>query len=180
MDVRRRLGLATLAALIAVSLTALSCGRTRDECPLCQRGECANLAFTIERTNGAAVRTCCPRCGLHALRPAGSGAGSGAASVRWDDVRSLSVADFDTAQSLRAESALYVEGSDVTPCSMHVQAPRDERGCCLAPVYDRCLPSVLAFRTRERAEAFAKDNGGIVRSFEELKAASAAAPSPAS
>jgi hypothetical protein len=70
---------------------------------------------------------------------------------------------------------VYVEGSDVTPCSsMHEGTPPvDERGCCMKAVYDRCLPSVLAFRSRERAESFAKEHGGTVKTLAEIDAPAA-------
>lgn len=85
---------------------------------------------------------------------------------------SLAVRDFDTADVLDAGSAAYVEGSDVSPCSSGTQdQPRDERGCCLKPVYDRCLPSLIAFGSRDRAEAFARDHGGVVRTLSELRSA---------
>jgi len=84
----------------------------------------------------------------------------------------LAVRDFDTAGLLDAGSAAYVEGSDVSPCSSGAMGqPRDERGCCLKPVYDRCLPSLIAFGSRDRAEAFARDHGGVVKTLPELRSA---------
>lgn len=129
-------------------------------CSVCQRVECANLTFTIRLEDGKKVENCCARCGLHYLaqeRPA---------------VASLRVRDFDSAKSLDARGAFYVEGSDVTPCStmMDGPAPRDERGCCMKAVYDRCLPSLLAFETRSRADVFAREHGGEVRAFEQIRA----------
>ena len=60
----------------------------------------------------------------------------------------------------------------MTPCaSMEAAAPRDERGCCMTQTYDRCLPSLLAFASRSRAEAFAREHGGEVKTFAELEAA---------
>jgi hypothetical protein len=90
-------------------------------------------------------------------------------------VASAAVRDFDTAGRLDAASAAYVEGSDVSPCTSNTgDQPRDERGCCLKPVYDRCLPSLIAFGSRERAEAFARDHGGVVKTFPELRTATQA------
>ena len=125
-------------------------------CSQCGRTECRNMAFTVHLQDGTEVETCCPRCGLHYLEgehPA---------------VRSLSAHDFYTAAKLPADRAFYVEGSDVTPCLAPGNPPvRDEHGCC-APVYDRCLPSLLAFSSRERAEAFAKEHGGTMKTFGEI------------
>ncbi len=112
------------------------------------------MTFTIHLAGGAAVKTCCPRCGLrymasHRLSPA-----------------SLSVRAFDTAESLDAKGASYVEGSDVSPCTAGAASgPKDERGCCVNPVYDRCQPSLIAFATPQSAAAFARLHGGAVRTF---------------
>jgi hypothetical protein len=35
-------------------------------------------------------------------------------------------------------------------------------------VWDRCLPSLIAFRSREEAEVFCEQHGGIVKVYEEL------------
>ena len=146
------------AVLAAFLLLAMGCGHGRRMCAVCQRDECGNLAFTIRLLDGSEVETCCPRCGLRFLEQ------------EHPSVASLSMRDFDTAGRIDAQSAFYVEGSDVTPCtSMHGSSPpKDERGCCMAPVYDRCLPSVLAFRSKDRAEAFGREHGGIVKTFAEL------------
>lgn len=151
----QRVAAAVLAALL---LFAAGCGRGHKMCAVCQRDECGNLAFTIHLKNGSEVETCCPKCGLRYL------------DQEHPTFASLSVRDFDTAGQLDARGAFYVEGSDVTPCtSMHPSSPpKDEQGCCVAPVYDRCLPSVLAFRSKDRAEAFGRMHGGIVKTFANL------------
>jgi hypothetical protein len=125
---------------------------------MCGREECRNLAFTIHLTGGGAVKTCCPRCALRYLqqeRPA---------------VARLEVQDFASARTVDARAAAYVEGSDVHPCSAGHDMPKDERGCCMKQVYDRCLPSVLAFADATAAEGFAREHGGFVTSFDRLEA----------
>jgi len=156
--VLRRHGLASFALAAGLGFWAASCSGERS-CSVCAREECRNLSFTIRLQSGKSVQTCCPRCGLHYLEQAHPA------------VASLLVRDFDSARPLDARSAFYVEGSDVTPCSsMHASAPpRDERGCCLKAVYDRCLPSVLAFGSRERAEGFAREHGGTVKTLGEVE-----------
>lgn len=102
--------------------------------------------------------TCCPRCALRYL------------AGPHPRVVFLGVKAFDSAKSLDARSAFYVEGSDAEPCARHEgRHPTDERGCCLKQVYDRCLPSLVAFEARDRAEAFAHDHGGFVRTFDALE-----------
>jgi hypothetical protein len=154
---RSRLARALLATCLLLAVA--SCNRGKF-CEVCQRMECGNMAFTIRLQNGKSLDTCCPRCGLHYIEQ------------EHPAVASLSVREFDGTGSLDARSAFYVEGSNVTPCSaMHAStAPRDERGCCMKQVYDRCLPSVLAFGSRERAASFAEEHGGTVKSFAELDA----------
>jgi len=151
--------IAMMAAALGVLAPVLSCG-AKPTCKVCQRAECGNLTFTILLRDGSKVQTCCARCGLHYV------------AMERPDVASMSVRDFDTANLLDAGAALYVDGSDVTPCSsMHAPKgpPQDERGCCMKAVYDRCLPSLLAFASRERAEAFSRDHGGIVKTFDQIE-----------
>lgn len=154
----RLLGAILLTAVMAVLLLVPSCGRARHSCSVCGGEECANLTFRIRLADSEVVETCCARCGVHFLK------------TERRPVASLEVRDFDTAQPLDARSAIYVVGSDVTPCKdMHAtSAPRDERGCCLRPTYDRCLPSVLAFQARERAVEFSTQHGGSLASFDQL------------
>ena len=87
-------------------------------------------------------------------------------------VAALAVRGFADARKLDAQKAFYVEGSDVHPCASRERAPAvDARGCCLKAVYDRCEPSLVAFESAEKAESFAHDHGGFVRTFDELKTA---------
>src|SRR5712691_7941338 len=144
-----------LAVLIAAAIAAAStsaCRVAAAKCAACDRAECKNMVFTIHLSNGKTVNTCCPRCGQHYIE-----------SQR-PSVASLSVRAFDTAAILDATRALYVDGSNVTPCTVEGSSlPKDERGCCMNPVYDRCLPSLIAFDSRAKAEAFAREHGGIVK-----------------
>jgi hypothetical protein len=144
--------------LLTVALAAsTACTHHAAACAQCGRAECRNLAFDIRLADGKVVQTCCPRCGLHYL------AGS------HPPVASLAVRDFDTAMRIDANTALYVDGSDVHPCtSMAGPQPMEERGCCMKTDYDRCLPSLLAFASKAKAEAFADDHGGTVKTFAEL------------
>jgi hypothetical protein len=151
------LRVAIAAAVPAAALLLLaSCGTGVEGCAICGRG-CGNLAFTIHLSSGATVQTCCPRCALRYLEQ------------EQPDVAQLEVRDFATGRLLDARGAVYVEGSDVHPCSAgHEGPPKDERGCCLATVYDRCLPGAIAFADRSLAEAFAREHGGFLRSLDAL------------
>ncbi len=152
--------LATTVLLAIAIAPAAGCRRGPEPCSQCGRAECTNLAVSIHLLDGRNVKTCCPMCALHFVR---------ASHAR---VASMTVRDFDLATALDATAAWYVEGSDVQPCAAPRggSKPLDERGCCLKTVYDRCLPSVLAFGTRDRAEAFARRHGGSLRTFTMLQA----------
>lgn len=145
------------AAAAATWVLLASCTAGAPGCAMCGREECKNLAFTVRTEDGRAFETCCPRCGLRFI------------AEENPKVASLEVRDFATAKSIDARTAVYVEGSDVHPCAAgHEGPPKDERGCCLEAVYDRCLPSALAFADRRTAETFARENGGFVTAFESL------------
>lgn len=150
------LRLRIVSSLFALALAA-SCHGAPVGCVMCGREECTNLAFAIRLAGGGTVETCCPRCALRYLER------------EQPQVAALSVRDFATSREIDARTAVYVEGSDVHPCSAgHAGPPKDERGCCMKTVYDRCLPSALAFADRAAAETFAKEHGGFVTSFDRL------------
>lgn len=149
---------AAVAALVTAALLAvLACGAPPG-CPQCGREECRNLAFTIHLADGGRVQTCCPRCALRYIQE------------EKPEVASLEAHAFDTARPIDVDRAFWVEGSDVHPCSHGVEGPpKDERGCCLEAVYDRCLPSLLAFSDPVGAAAFAREHGGFLTSFEKIR-----------
>lgn len=124
-------------------------------CAVCARDECPGVAFQVTLENGKVVETCCPRCGLHYLH------------AHDQQARTMRATDFATGEWIDATRALYVSGSEVSPCSA-MEARRDAEGCCMVKTYDRCLPSVIAFQARANAERFAKEHGGQVIGFGEI------------
>jgi hypothetical protein len=107
------------------------------------------MTLVVARADGSHQQTCCARCGARVV----------ARDAR--PVASVTVRDFDTALPIAVERAVFVEGSDVHPCRGIVSdPPRDERGCCLKAVYDRCEPSVVAFDSAEAAGRFMRRHGG--------------------
>ncbi|MBZ5639451.1 MAG: nitrous oxide reductase accessory protein NosL [Acidobacteriia bacterium] len=150
----------TCRLLLTVTLAAVTaaCSTQAKVCEQCGRAECRNLSFDVRHQDGTVVQTCCPRCALHYLAGA------------HPPVASLAVRDFDTAGRIDATLAFYVEGSEVAPCTASAGSPpRDERGCCMKTVYDRCLPSLLAFGSSAKAETFARQHGGTIRTFADLQ-----------
>lgn len=55
--------------------------------------------------------------------------------------------DYSTGKGIDGRLAFYAKDSDVIPC---------------------CVPSIIAFGTRERAEGFQKEHGGKLYSYEEV------------
>ena len=114
------------------------------------------MTVRIEYADGGKQVTCCPRCASHAV-----------AEAKGRQVTHLVARDYATGRELDARLATYVDGSDVEHC----RTPREEvadSGCCRELVYDRCLPSLIAFGTAESARAFSREHGGEVRQFEDL------------
>ena len=148
------------AALLAAALAASSaCGPAGAHCDVCDRDECTALAFRVEYEDGGSQTTCCPKCASHAVKEAREKSGRQVARLR--------ARDFASGGEIDAREAFYVEGSDVEHC----MAPKEEpttQSCCRLLTYDRCLPSLIAFGSREIAAAFVRDHGGELRSFDEL------------
>jgi len=144
------------AALLAAAAVG-ACRTASAHCDVCGRDECTALAFTVEYAGGDVQETCCPKCASHAV-----------AQSRGREVSRLLARDFATGRQVDGREATYVEGSDVEHCRAPSEV-RAEEGCCRVLTYDRCLPSLIAFGSRPDAEAFARDHGGQVRRFEDLR-----------
>ena len=145
----------TVAALVGGGVLYFRHQQASAQCPLCVRPIHANNRTVIE-VDGARKQVCCPACALSLKAQKGSA------------LRFLSVADFDTNETLVAERATYVIGSDVRTCLKHASPPIDESKRALALHLDRCEPNILAFRTHDRAVAFAGEHGGTLAAFSEL------------
>jgi hypothetical protein len=139
-----------------VAMVVAGCSREMKRCAVCQRDECRTLAFRMVLTDGKQIETCCPRCGLHYL------------ATHHLAAKSIEATDYATGKMINGPQATYVNGSDVTPCAESKDIRRDAYGCCATKGYDRCLPSVIAFRDRSTAETFTKQHGGQLLTFAEL------------
>src|SRR5690606_18883250 len=82
------------------------------------------------------------------------------------------VADFESGALLPAEEAIYVVGSDVHLCCSIERLREDWAGGQYVLSWDRCLPSIVAFRNRDRAIVFQSENGGYLSTYPELISAS--------
>lgn len=150
----------TLIALVVLTLLGWA-GRyvylelqEKAVCSICHRAMHEQTAFRIQLRDRSTKEVCCPRCGLHFMKER-------------DDVAAAEAKDFHTGERLSARNAFYVEGSSVHPCCGDM-AEMDRSGVRYDLAWDRCLPSLIAFNSREAAEAFRKQKGGVIKLYEEL------------
>jgi hypothetical protein len=124
-------------------------------CEVCQRPMHKETFYRVELQGGTSTEVCCPRCGLRFQRGR-------------RDVKGAKVADYLTRKPLDAKEAFYVESSEVHPCCSMDVTRRDATGGQYTLAWDRCLPSLVAFATREQAEEFRRSQGGVIRTYSEL------------
>lgn len=141
--------------MCTIALLATSCGRQPRSCAVCKREECAGLAFQLTLEDGGSVQTCCPRCAVHYLHTTGKSA------------RAMQATDYPSGKWIDASKAVYVSGSDVTHCSP-IEAKRDGYGCCYFKVYDRCMPSLIAFADQKEARTFQQEHSGEIIAFDQI------------
>lgn len=156
-----------LAALVlaAAVLTGAAYWRSArpSVCRICDRPACRAMRFGLRTRWGWPVGACCPRCA--------------AIGMRNDPSLSAAYAtDFATGKRTDAETAFYVEGSNAVLCHRPEAFPGEVPGAVNYTVYDRCLPSVLAFREKPQAEQFMKEHGGRLISFADLRREVASGP----
>jgi len=125
-------------------------------CPICQRHEHGDSSVKLQAQGEAIIEACCLSCALSYGRQTSK------------PVTIVSVTNHETGKPLQPDNATFVVGSDVSPCTHNTQQLRLE-GEALPVQWDRCLPSILAFASRQSADAFRADHGGTLRSFQELR-----------
>jgi hypothetical protein len=124
-------------------------------CQVCRRLMHKATFYRVFLQGQDPVDVCCPRCGLYFQQS------------RSDVVRS-EVADFVTGTLLEASRAFYVENSSVHLCCSQDFVQKDASGQEYVLAWDRCLPSLIAFRDRDRAEEFTRKNGGMITTYDQL------------
>jgi hypothetical protein len=123
-------------------------------CQVCGRMVHAGMNYRLDTLHGS-EGACCPRCGMHeqVSRP-------GRVTHAW-------ATDFDSRQLIPAETAYYVEGSDTGYCTMgEMPVQRQPQGVSTL-THDRCLPALVAFKTRSAAEAFQTSHSGRLLDYQE-------------
>ena len=148
--------LAALALVAAVGTILYDQWDEPDTCDVCYRSMHRETFYRIHLENGESKEVCCPRCGLRFQEGR-------------DDVAATEVTDFYTRQHIDAAVAYFVEGSPVHFCS-HASVREDRSGGQYEVTWDRCLPSLIAFSSREAAKKFQKENGGDIKTYAELLA----------
>lgn len=148
--------IAAILAIVGVALLAYrwEAPRQPDLCQVCSRPIPQQTAYRMETAQGA-IHACCPRCALHDMidHPG--------------RVRRAWATDFDSRRLIRAETAYYDEGGDVQYCTHgHELMEREPQGVRVR-VYDRCLPTLVAFATRDEAETYRQQHGGRVLTYTE-------------
>lgn len=134
---------------------ALSACRQAPICHFCQM-VVPDETRTVVEVDGARRLACDPRCVLTYERQTGRQA------------RFVESTDFDTRRPIDPARAWYVSGSDIAPdASAARMRPSPETTADLH--WHRCLPSVLAFATREAAERFQRAHGGQVETLARLR-----------
>jgi hypothetical protein len=139
-----------LRLLLPALLLAIACAARPETCEVCGREIHPQVRAELILKDGHRVRACCPRCALHDRE--GKGAG----------VREIRVTDRGAGSLLPLERAWMVEGSDETPC-LDRPPLSDPTSLPMHLCYDRCVPSLIAFRDESAARAFALDHGGSIR-----------------
>jgi hypothetical protein len=151
---------------IAVLLVALAIGggflvyhweapKQPTVCEICGRGISRQTDFRIETARGT-IYACCPGCAMHHMinHPG--------------EARKELATDFDSGRLLSAKSAYYDEGGDVQYCTRRDPAIQRVPGQGVeVRVYDRCLPVLVAFSTKDEAEAYRQQHGGRVVTFDQ-------------
>jgi len=123
-------------------------------CPACGREIHSEWAFTLVLKNGKQEKLCCAKCGILErlqMQP---------------QVASAIATDYATGKSVQAEKAVYVWNSDLEHCAVPQKREwTDQRPMQLA--WDRCVPSLIAFESRDEATKFRTDHGGTIVDYNE-------------
>jgi hypothetical protein len=154
----------TLVALLAIGVTSFWAYRHEQRhqragmCPFCDRMVHSATAYRI-KVGDRVVDACCPRCGMRAQVNQEGGKGG----MAW-------ATDVNTGEQVAAESAVYVEGGDVQYCTHGDQPMMREPHGASTRQYDRCLPTLVAFKTPQEAKAYQEQHGGRVLSYSQALA----------
>jgi hypothetical protein len=122
-------------------------------CSMCDR-PLHGGSWVVAEIDGESQRFCCAACALWAERQTGA------------EVEIAEVADYDSGAMIDPSEATFVVGSRVNHC-LQQHSVFDSSRTALDSAketgsleFDRCSPSILAFRGRAAAERFVDQEGG--------------------
>ncbi len=125
-------------------------------CPICQRDIHARSRAVV-LLGKERVAVCCVRCGItHNVQVGKPG-------------QLVEVTEYLSNKPMKPEAAFYVEGSRISLCDPHQSGLVDQSKHPYHRIFDRCEPSTYAFAQRQDAQAFVRENGGKILSWEELR-----------
>jgi hypothetical protein len=155
----RRVFFVTAVSSIAVAGVAYSGWRfierrEHHSCRACSRPVHEHMR-TIAAVDGQRGVYCCPACALSEHQQAGR------------PVQVVELTDFLTGKSLEPSGAYLVRDSNVNPCSRHEPSVTSDKQP-MHTHFDRCSPSLLAFRDAQTAQTFTAERGGQILRFAEL------------
>lgn len=131
--------------------------RSNEVCNICKR-HINPKAGVVAEIGGQRRRVCCAHCaiteGLQEHQP----------------VRLIQVSDYNSGAKLDPQHAWFVDGSRIVACE-HDMSHMDMSKRPDQMAFDRCSPGTFAFAGREQAETFVAQNGGTVRSLDQLMTA---------
>jgi hypothetical protein len=145
--------LSTRGVLLCIAMAAFGCQR-QETCDICAMPVSPTTRAVVD-DHGRRRVVCDPRCALTYQQQTG-------ARVMLREVR-----DFNDRQPLDPARAWFVSGSDTAPDARTTSLttwPSEPASL----QWHRCLPSVLAFRTRDEAERFRQQHGGRVMTLGQL------------
>lgn len=147
---------AALAAIVGVSVLAYRSAVPEHPplCQICQRAIPKETGFRMETATGT-ILACCARCAMHHMihEP-------GLFKKAW-------ATDYVSRRMISAQSAYYDEGGDVHYCTPPGTSVERQPEGVRVRVYDRCLPTLVAFATREEATTYQRQHGGRVLTYDE-------------
>ncbi|MEJ2007593.1 MAG: hypothetical protein P8Z30_05440 [Acidobacteriota bacterium] len=146
-----------IAAIVATGYLAhrLETPKVPAVCQICGRGISRQTGFRIETAHGT-IYACCPSCAMHHMinHPG--------------EARKELATDFNSRRLIPARSAYYDLGGDVQYCTRRNPSIKRVPGQGVEMrVYDRCLPVLVAFANKDEAEAYRRQHGGRVVTFDQ-------------
>lgn len=136
--------------------------RQASVCSVCSRPLHGGSSVVAD-VDGESQRFCCAACALWAERQTGA------------EVKITRVSEYPSGSMIDPAEATFVVGSRVNHCPQQ-HSVFDSSRTALDPAketgtleFDRCSPSVLAFKTRTAAKRFADQQGGRLTNLDGLR-----------